>query len=135
MSERAARTYTLEVDLPADATDAESSHVIGEVQEAGYISGVTVIPKAAITGANTNSRSLNVVNKGADGNGTTEVASIDFTTGVNAGDFDEVALTLAAAADLDVAAGDVLAVDSLAPGTGLAFPGGKLVVTLSRHES
>lgn len=100
---------------------------------AGTVTEATYAADTAITGANTNSRTLSLINKGGAGSGTTAVATLALTSGVNCTAFDEKAITLSAtAADLVVAAGDVLAWKSLAVGTGIADPGGTVKVVLSR---
>jgi hypothetical protein len=95
---------------------------------------VSYTPKADITGANTESRTLTLVNKGSDGNGTTVVATLAFTSGVNASDYDEKAFTLSVVAGATtVAAGDILAAVSTHVGsTGLADPGGLVQVEITR---
>lgn len=99
---------------------------------AGSVSRVTYTPEAAITGATTNNRTLNVVNKGQDGTGTTVVATLAFISGVNAAAFDETDLTLGVAANLVVAEGDVLALQSTHGGTGIVDPGGLFAVSINR---
>lgn len=132
MSDMAPLVKTYEAEVPAAAANASVSAQI-RAEYAGTVTGVTYTPNAAITGADTNSRSVNVVNHGQDGTGTTEAASIDFVNGTNAAAFDETALTLSAtAADLTVAAGDIIQVASVAVGTGIADPGGVAYVTISR---
>lgn len=90
----------------------------------GKVTGASIIPTATLTGANTESRTVTVTNKGQAGAGTTVVATKAFVSGVNAPADDETAVTLSAtAADLLVTAGDVLEVKSLHVGaTGLAAP-------------
>jgi len=120
--------------VPALATDSEGTPAVFRAPFDCTVLGVGYVPVANITGANTDSRTINVINKGADGNGTTEIASIDFTSGVNATDYNETALTLSPTpADLDVDEGDVIAWASLAPGTGIADPGGLAVITIQRR--
>ncbi|HEX8781158.1 MAG TPA: hypothetical protein VF728_08345, partial [Nocardioides sp.] len=101
---------------------------------AGTVTGASFTPEANITGNTTETRTLTIVNKGADGDGTTVVATLAFTTGVNATDFNESAFTLSAVADAtDVAAGDILAFASTHGGsTGLADPGGLVQVEITR---
>lgn len=134
MSSKAPYTITLEENAPAVAAGADKSTTIDAAPFAGTVTAVTYTPDAQLTGADTDSRTLALVNKGADGNGTTSVASKAFTNGVNANDFDETAITLSGtAANLVVAAGDILAFTSTHVGsTGLADPGGKVRVTISR---
>jgi len=105
---------------------------IGAVEEDCTIVSVTYIAQATITGANTNNRTLSVINKGQSGSGTTSVASKNFASGTNATAFDETTITnTATAADLDCASGDVLAFSSVHVGTGIADPGGVVIVTYS----
>lgn len=119
----------LSTTVPALAIAVDGDQTIGEVQKAGTVFEISYIPEADITGVNTNTRTLTVVNKGQDGNGTTVVGTLAFTTGVNATDFNESAFTLSAVAGAkDVAAGDVLAYVSTHGGTGVADPGGKVTV-------
>lgn len=135
MSERAPQDQVMEIDNPALATDVEATLVIGEVLSAGFVNEVTYTPVANITGAATNHRAISVINKGLDGNGTVVVATLAFDSGVNALDYDEKTITLSVVAGARaVVAGDVLALASTAPGTGLADPGGKLRVTIGRQQ-
>lgn len=102
------------------------------VQSAGTVSAVTYATVTAITGANTNTRSVSLVNKGQAGAGTTTIATLQFNSGVNTTASDEKTITLSGtAADLVVAAGDVLQWQSTAVGTGIADPGGLVNVTIA----
>ncbi len=134
MSSRAPLTRAIEADTDAVGAAADASVTVGRAPYAGTVTEVTYTPNATLTGANTESRTLSVVNKGLDGNGTTSVASKAFTSGVNANDFDETAITLSGTpANLVVAEGDILAFVSAHVGTtGLADPGGHVKVTISR---
>lgn len=124
----------ISANVAAVAAGSDLTTIIGEAPFAGTVTAVTYAPNATLTGANTDSRTLAVVNKGTDGNGATAVASKAFTSGVNANDYDETAITLSGtAANLVVAEGDVLAFTSTHVGsTGLADPGGRVAVTISR---
>lgn len=94
------------------------------------VSAVTYAPVTAITGANTNTRSVSLVNKGQTGAGSTVVATIQYNSGVNAAAADENTVTLSATpANLNVAAGDILQWQSTAVGTGIADPGGLVCIT------
>lgn len=133
MSTKVPLKRTLSVVIAADATDAESTTILGRAPFIGEITGVSFIPNAAITGAATDNRKIAIVNKGAAGVGTTEAAGLTFAAGVNGVAFDEKAVTLSAVTGAtDVAVGDVLAVASTAPGTGLANPGGQIIVEITR---
>lgn len=99
---------------------------------AGTVSSVTYSTVTAITGANTNTRSVSLVNKGQAGAGTTVIATLQFNSGVNTTASDEKTITLSStAADLVVAAGDILQWQSTAVLTGIADPGGLVCVTVA----
>lgn len=116
--------------VTAGATD---SFVVGEVISTGRVTEVTFMPEAAATGDNTNYRTYTLVNKGAAGSGTTVIATLAQTTGVNLTAFDEKTITLSAtAADLVVTEGDILAWVSTHTASGLADPGGVVKVTIER---
>lgn len=134
MSSKAPFEHVMQDNVPAVAAASDKSTVIGAAPFAGTITSVTYTPDAQLTGADTESRTITVVNKGQDGNGTTNIATKAFVNAVNANDFDETAITLnATPANLVVAAGDIIAFVSTHVGsTGLADPGGKVRVTISR---
>lgn len=127
------RTTRANVPSVAANTDAETDILIAP--EAATVTAVTYVAATAITGANTDSRTAVLVNKGQSGSGTTIVATKAFTSGVNAAADDDTAITLSAtAANLVVASGDVLVWQSNHVGsTGLADPGGLVVVDLTRN--
>jgi hypothetical protein len=96
------------------------------------VSAVTYAPVTVITGANTNTRSVSLVNKGQSGAGNTVVATIQYNSGVNAVAADENTVTLSGTpANLNLSAGDILQWQSTAVGTGIADPGGLVCVTVS----
>jgi hypothetical protein len=134
MAEQAPHRVTLSVHAPAVAANADKETVIGVAPEAGTVASVTFTPDTVLTGANTDTRTLAVYNRKQDGTGTVLVAQKAFTSGVNIAADDEGTITLTAtAADLAVAAGDVLAFHSTHAGsTGLADPGGEVVVQIDR---
>jgi hypothetical protein len=102
------------------------------VPSACTVTAVTYAPVTAITGANTNTRSVSLVNKGTDGSGTTVVATIQYNSGVNAAAADENTVTLSGTpANLSLTAGQVLQWQSTHIGTGIADPGGLINITTS----
>lgn len=124
---------TLVMLAAALATNVDGSTILGKVPFAGAISAVGFIPNAAIAGQDTNTRRVAITNRGSAGLGTTEAAFLQFNSAVNAVAFDEKAITLhVTLANRDVAAGDVLTIDSTTPGTGLADPGGLYIVEITR---
>lgn len=126
MPDYAPTTQTVATAGQVDATaaGADASGVYVKAPYAGKVAGARIFAAAALTGADTNSRTVQLHNRGQSGAGSTLVASKAFTAGVNAAADDETALTLTAtAADLVVAADDVLEFTSLhIGGTGLAGP-------------
>jgi hypothetical protein len=124
---------TLEAHMDAEGTAGTPSEaVIGEAPFAGTVTAVRYIPEAAITGAATNHKSVQVYNRGGAGAGTTVVATLAFDNGVNATAWDAKAITLAAAPATTVAAGDLLTARSVVVGTGMALPAGKVEIDISR---
>lgn len=98
----------------------------------GTVSAVSYATVTAITGANTNTRSVSLVNKGTDGSGTTVIATLQFNSGVNTTAAVPKTITLSGtASDLLVTAGQVLQWQSTAVGTGIADPGGLVAITTS----
>jgi hypothetical protein len=107
---------------------------VGECPFAGTVVGVSYIPTAAQAGANTNSRTLNLYNRGTAGTGTALVATLALVSGVNLVDNDEKTIPLSGTAgNLQVADGDVLEWESLHVGTGIADPGGDVQVELQEN--
>jgi hypothetical protein len=104
----------------------------------GVVTSVTYVPDALITGANTNTRTVALKNRGQDGNGANVVATLALTAGVNAPAFDEKALPLNTtltnnvATNLVVAKGDILSFESNSIGMGLADPGGLILIEFTR---
>ena len=122
--------------VPAVATDSSDTTVVGKAPYAGTVTSVTYTPDTLITGANTDSRTVSLVNRKQDGSGTTTIATLAFVSGVNAAAFDEKAITLSVTpADLVIAEGDILSWVSTAVGTGLADPGGLVNVVMSRTQT
>lgn len=134
MSETAPAVHVVERSVPAAAAGADAEVNLGVMPFAGTVSAVSYVPDTVLTGANTDSRTGTLKNKGAAGSGTTTVASKAFTSGVNAPADAATTITLSAVAGATtVAAGDVLAWQSTHVGsTGLADPGGLLHVEITR---
>lgn len=117
---------------PPVAQATTSSVVVHSVARDGTVGSVTYTPLATVTGANTNTRKLELINKGTDGLGTTVVATLQFDSGTNATAFVPRTLTLSATpANLNVTSGQVLVLTSTSVGTGLADPGGLVAVSLA----
>lgn len=129
-------TRVIERNVAAVATGSSDDTVLGQAEFDATVARVEYIPEAAITGANTNTRNVELRNGGQAGSGTTTVANLQFNAGVNGAANDERAITLSGtAANLNLTAGDTLVWRSLAVGTGIADPGGLVRVTLSRRDA
>lgn len=89
---------------------------------AGRLIAVNWIPLASVTGTATNYTNLNVINRGASGSGTTELANVDYASGTNATGSDGNAI--ASGLTTALAQGDVIAIQAEKVGTGLDIPAG-----------
>lgn len=136
MSGQTPLVVTRESDPPlaAASANADASGCYVEAPFDGTVSNVQITPATTVTGANTDSRTIEVRNRKQDGSGNVLVASKAFTSGVNATADTETVITLTAtAADLVVAKGDILEVNSLHVGsTGLAGPAARVQVEFTR---
>jgi hypothetical protein len=132
MTDTAPLTKRLTADTDATAKGSDITVAVGTAPFAGTVTGVSYIAVSKITGADTNSRTLKLINLGAKDEGTAVVAELKLVNGVNAGALVETALTLGEAKKLVVAEGDVLGWKSEHVGEGLADVGGEVRVTVSR---
>lgn len=119
--------------IPAmfDNDSADQNRMLGRVMRPGVVNSVEFIPSWNLTGANTNSRTLTLYNRGAAGAGTAVVAQLALTSGVNLSKGVPKVITLGAAADRVIVVGDVLQWESLHVGSGLPDPGGQVIVQQS----
>lgn len=123
----------IQATIPAATIAADVDQTVGEAPFDGTVTGVSLTPEAAVTGDNTNYRTFTLVNKGASGAGTTVIATLALTTGVNLVAFDEKAFTLSAVAGATtVTAEDILAVVEVHTASGLAHSGGLVEIEISR---
>lgn len=126
------RQQVFEMVVPAVAQAASETTSLFVAPFAGEIKSASYIPDTAITGANTDTRKISIINKGQAGDGTTEAAALQFNLTVDGVAFDEKALALSGTAtNLDIAAGDVIAFLSAKVGNGIADPGGTVRVVIS----
>lgn len=94
------------------------------------LKAVTWVPGAAITGANTDTTHINVINRGTDGTLTTEIGNKDWIAGVNATAFGEVSIYApAAGSELQLSQNHVISCTFEKVGNGLALPNGTFVFT------
>lgn len=135
MSDAAPLKKVLEATVPAAGATTNQDQAIGESPIAGEVTGVSIIPEAALTAHASNYRTFQLVNKGQSGAGTTVVASFvtDTPTTDDLVAFDEKALTLSAVdGAVDVAEGDVLAVVETYAASGVAHSGYRCKVEIGR---
>lgn len=131
---------TLEASTVGCAAATDQVTIVGRVPYAGTVTAVYYIPSAGVTGLTlaTASRTYTVLNRGSSavsGTGTVSVATLINAvsgSGVNLIDNVQADFTLATAASLVCASGDVLELTSVHTTTGVADPGGKIVVQYSR---
>lgn len=88
------------------------------------VEAVRFVPQAAITGETDTLTTLTIMNRGAAGSGTTSVATLAFDDDLDAVAFVDQEFTLSAtAANLNVDAGHVIAIDKTVVSTGLGVEG------------
>jgi len=127
------RKYTARVQ-PVSTVGNDLRTIVGVASESETVTLVQYVPTSTQAGANSNSRTLNLFNRNAtDGTGTVLVASLALVTGVDL--IDNVAKTLPLSgtpSNLALTAGCVMEFSSDHVGTGLADPGGLVIVTTVR---
>lgn len=105
------------------------SFIVGEAAFEGNVTEVAIFPEAALTAADTNTRTFTLYNRGQDGTGTEVLATL--VTNLAGGNWvaaDKKLMTLGAAADRDVEQGDVLEMVETVAGTGATHPQLQVVV-------
>lgn len=113
-----------------DQDTADNVQMVGRCRYAGIVNGVVFIPNWSLTGTNTNFRTLNLINRGSAGAGTTTIATLALTSGVDLTKFTAKVIPITAA-NATVAVGDVLEWVSSATLTGAPDPGGQVIVQQS----
>jgi hypothetical protein len=128
-------TPSVQAVMPPVATGADLELPVYQNNTGGVVTvtSITYTTVAAITGAVTNTRTFNVFNRKGDNTGVALVATLAMVNAVNTVQNVPKTIVLSATpANLDLAAGDVLTLQSLHVGTGIADPGGLVQVTVSR---
>lgn len=125
----------MRVNIPATAQGATAFLLAGIARFAGVLRSAEYYPNSLITGADTNTRRLRVYNRKADASGTAVMADLQFNNAVNGPAKVSKAVTVTSTlADKTVAAGDVIEFNSAFVGTGIADPGGLLVLKFDRSN-
>ena len=96
---------------------------------------IAIVPQAPVTGATGTCKNLNILNVGAAGLGSTEVANYDLITGHDlvAGDLKVIPLNTTYEDGVAMAAGDVLVLQTELVGGGVAMP--TLLVAIGAREN
>jgi hypothetical protein len=119
------------VTIPAAAAAASATTPLPAATRRYRITAVTYEPEAQLTGQATNFRTLRVVNKGPAGALTIVLALLDFNAAVVIARVRQartIPLTNTAEGAPVVREGDVVQVESVPTGTGLADPGGTVEI-------
>ena len=124
---------TIEISTEAVAQAATATLPVAIMPFTGKVNSVKVRNRAALTGADTDTRKLSLLNGGATGLGTTEVAALQFDSGTDRVALAATSLTNhATAANQNFVAGDLMVFKSAAVGDGLADGGGLLLIEIER---
>ncbi len=120
-------THKVSVIMPAvTAADGGTAFVVFTAPVACFLEKLNVVPATAITGQDTNTKHLNVINRGTTGGGSTEIGNYDLTSGFDIG---VAGLDIyAPASSLSIAAGTQIGLTVEDQGTGIAIPA--LLVTV-----
>ncbi len=111
----------------AGATDATIAYPVFVAPGHVEVQNINVVPQAAVSGQDTNYRTLAIVNVGGDGQGTSAVGSAyALSSGHDLSAL--VKQSLAAALTLELDAGAVLVLSNAKTGTGIATPALLVVV-------
>jgi|GEM_PF-4052061 hypothetical protein len=116
------------IPLPADsaAADTFEKPILKCDEEKGItIKAIELIPISAV-GQATNYMTLAIVDKGADGTGTTSKASLDLNSSHTVGAYASIDVVTT---DFQVANGEVITLKKTVTGNGQAWPGGLVKIT------
>jgi hypothetical protein len=119
---------------PAAAADATTEHVVFYAPFDCYVTSVVIIPGADVTGQDTNSRNLNLRDRGVNGGGTpSELANRDYAAGTNESAGVPTTLYSPASPGRSVSQNGVLSIQSELVGTGLALPSFRVIVSYRKR--
>lgn len=126
----AAQEYQATAFVPSIlAATATEEDPIFQAPRDVLITGLSIVPQAAVTGDSTNSKTLDVVDKAADGSGSTAITtSLVLATGTNLTALKPQTVTLASATGFKLAQGRVLSFKTAKVGSGVLMPGLHIVI-------
>jgi hypothetical protein len=121
------KTYQVAVIAHAAATATEDIAAF-VAPYACRVKAVGFVPFASVTGANTNTTHLNVINRGSAGVGTTAVTNYDLISGNNLTGLD--VKWISSALTTSLAEYDVLVLQAEKVGSGLDVPAGVFIIEI-----
>lgn len=104
------------------AVDAGDSTIVYPIFYAPFTCKVTkviLVPQGDVSGNDTNRKNLNILDSGADGDGTTEIGNLDLESGTNLAALDAKEIDVT---DTQLTAGDVLSMQIELVSGGVALP-------------
>jgi hypothetical protein len=116
-----------ESDAAAVAAGSDLTTELARAVRKGYLTAARVLPGGTLTGAATNNRTFNVIDQTQANK---VLATVNFASGTNLAAGVELDIPLSGS-DTQVAAGDVIALQSVHVGTGLADPGSTVIIELT----
>lgn len=125
---RSPKRHTARIVLAAVAAGSDLTTVLCRVPFDGAVKSVTYIPKAAAAGHATNNRVFTVTNRGVDGTGTAALFTLSQLAGVDLAAYVPKAFSRTPLENRVVVTGEVLSIQSVHGGTGVADPGGTLEI-------
>jgi len=123
-------THVRDAYFPGHATaGTEIEQILFRAPFACTVTAVEFTPNTTQAGANTNYFTLTIYNR-TTGAGSTSVASLDFTSGTDLTTLTPKTITVSGtAANLNLAAGDVVTAKKVVTASGLACPAGSVRVS------
>ena len=126
------RDLEMKAEIPSMFNNDGGDQVmpIGRCRNAGIVNSVEFVPSWNLTGANTNSRTLVLINRRTTGTGTTTMCSLPLTSGLSLTRGVAVSLVISAA-NAPVVVGDILEWNTIHVGNGMQDPGGEVIIQQS----
>lgn len=121
--------HSIECRIPAVAGGSVDKVAVGVAPFKCVVTKVEVLHDAAVTGAATNNFKGALINGGAAGAGTTEIAGKTYDNGVDGAAFNDTLTLNTTVANLNLAEGERILYEKTENGTGLADPAKLVRVT------
>lgn len=123
--------HVIRMKVPSTGNAASTGvQVVARAPFACTVQSITFTPDSGVTADATNNATLQVTNR-TTGAGTTSVASVTTTTGFGMTAYTPATIAVSAtAANLNLAAGDVISLDKTVGGTGVIIPAGLVEIVV-----